>query len=126
MLGARQGILRSLAAQLWRGAEASAELAAAPGLQCSPIGGIREAVQLVSCRWFGMSSPAAQAATKEFISLNNIADNPGATHAVRRAATGEGFGWCGRQAAAADEGLGVGAQCVSGCHHRPVVSQPCC
>lgn len=44
-----------------------------------------QALQLVSCRYFSAwGTPAAQAAAeREFIALNSLADNPGATHYVR-------------------------------------------
>lgn len=86
----RQRLLSSLASA-WRQASAAvAPSGALAALQqqhtaaaaTSSNGGLRQALQLVSCRWF-QASPAARAAEREYIALNNIADNPGATHSVR-------------------------------------------
>ena len=41
----------------------------------------RQALQLTSCRGFA-AMPAAQAPEREYVALNNISDNPGATHYV--------------------------------------------
>lgn len=83
-------------AQLWRGSAspacgpaAAAGLAAlhtpqAPIGSLSNIGTARQALQLVSCRWF-TPMPLRQAPERDYVALNSIADNPGATHYVSSA-----------------------------------------
>lgn len=88
------GLLRSLG-QLWRGAAAAESTALQPASYSST--GV---AQLVSCRWFSMS-PAAEAASssgREFVTLNNISDNPDATHYV--SAARRVWAWAGRTCAA--------------------------
>jgi len=77
-------LLRSLS-QLWRASQSSEAAAAAQLSACSQLGSLRDTMQLVSCRWFSMSPAAAAASSsgREFITLNSLADNPGATHYVR-------------------------------------------
>ena len=87
-------LLCSLAARLWRSSAAPAAFAglqpsaAAAAAACSSYGvnssGLGQALQLVSCRWF--SATAAAAPAREYIALNTLADNPGSTHSVSRAA----------------------------------------
>ena len=88
MLRQRQTSLLCSLAQLWRGGSSTAAVASAglaalqqPVATSSSGPAVWQALQLVSCRWFS-AMPARQSAEREFIALNNIADNPGATHYV--------------------------------------------
>ena len=44
-----------------------------------------QAPQLVSCRGFAAMPALQEEESREFVSLNNISDNRGATHSVREA-----------------------------------------
>lgn len=70
--------------QLWRGGSSPAVACAASTLlqrqQAAPSV-VSAATQLISCRWF-TPMPPRQAPEREFIALNNLKDNPGATHSV--------------------------------------------
>ncbi|KAL4854273.1 54S ribosomal protein L10 [Chlorella vulgaris] len=78
--------------QLWRGGSSPAVACAASTLlqrqQAAPV---VSATQLISCRWF-TPMPPRQAPEREFIALNNLKDNPGATHSIKRVGRGIGSG----------------------------------
>ena len=79
MLRQRQGHLLSCLAQLWRGAAS-----ASPPALATPCSATRAAVAAVGARWFAaMPELAGATPPREFVTLNNIADNPRATHQVR-------------------------------------------
>lgn len=96
MLRQRQASLLCSLAQLWRSGSSTApadsaivglQLLQQPAAPNSSMPAFRQALQLVSCRCFS-AMPARQAAQREFLSLNNLADNPGATHYVSIRAEG--------------------------------------
>eukprot|EP00887_Chlorella_sp_A99_P001061 scaffold14.g1061.t1 len=97
--GARQAWqLSSLVARLWQGPGAAAAGPAAAELLSSSCGGAlpslsaaRQPLQLVSCRWFSVA-PTHSPSGKEYVTLNTIADNPGATHQPKRVGRGIGSG----------------------------------
>lgn len=97
----RQASLIQGLAQLWRcSGSIVAPSAASAGLELlqrqaawhgssSGIPAVRQALQLVSCRWF-TAMPARQAPERDFIALNTLADNPGATHYVSGGSNAKG------------------------------------
>lgn len=87
----RASLLLSLA-RAWSGGTAASGLGSlaalpAPCSSSTAASPVLAALQAAGRRWL-TAGPVAQAAEREFITLNALADNPGATHAVRGSAPG--------------------------------------
>lgn len=103
----RQAGLLARLAQLWpSGAAAAAD---APSIQ-RLAAALRPSLlgqQLVSCRWFSGTPLQPAESDRAYITLNNIADNPGATHSVRRGPRSAPVGGEAARPGPALSGLGV-------------------
>ncbi|KAI7836451.1 hypothetical protein COHA_009668 [Chlorella ohadii] len=91
----RASLLLSLA-RAWSGSAAASGLGSlsalpAPCSSSAAVSPVLEALQAAGRRWL-TAGPVAQAAEREFITLNTLADNPGATHSVKRVGRGIGSG----------------------------------
>ncbi|PRW50950.1 50S ribosomal L15 isoform A [Chlorella sorokiniana] len=91
----RASLLVSLA-RAWSGTAAASGLGSlaalpAPSSSSAAASPVLAALQAAGRRWL-TAGPVAQAAEREFITLNALADNPGATHAPKRVGRGIGSG----------------------------------
>ena len=105
----RASLLLSLA-RAWSGSAAASGLGSlsalpAPCSSRAAVSPVLEALQAAGRRWL-TAGPVAQAAEREFITLNTLADNPGATHSVRGSAPGPPRQGLAAGAAAAARGGG--------------------